>query len=65
MEVGWWLITNYGPSGEIGPARSGSQQHNGIHPDESVCVLNLSLIWLEFMKCLHELKLKNVYRWCS
>ena len=43
VEVAWWLITNYGPSGEIGPARSGSQRHSGTHPDEFVCVLILVL----------------------
>ena len=43
VEVGWWLITNYGPSGKIGPARTRSQRHSGTHPDEFVCVLILVL----------------------
>ena len=43
VEVAWWLIINYGPSGEIGPTIRRSQRHSGTHPDEFVCVLILVL----------------------
>ena len=35
VEVGWWLITNYGPSDKIVPTRRGSLQ-NSVHP-EFIC----------------------------